>query len=101
MNGPDAQLFMIAVSSLLDGMNDDVGNETPDEYPLFSSLSPHHRLCLLSEVIIGLLDETAPLPPDTLEHFSTFHAIYWYVFTQIEIEIDNAYQNREWRREER
>ena len=101
LRGPAAHLFINAVSSMLDGMNDDVGNETPEEYPLFSMLSPHHRLCLLSEVIIGLLDETAPLPPDTLEHFSTYYAIYDYAYTKIEMEIDDAYFNREWRREER
>eukprot|EP01036_Dinobryon_divergens_P035710 gene35710-46325_t len=101
LSGPDAQLFTVAISSLLDRMNCNMGNETPEEYPLFSMLSPHHRLCLLSEVIIGLLDETAPLPPDTLEHISTFHAIYGYVFIRIQIEIDIAYQNRERKRQQK
>ena len=51
-------------------------------------LSPHHRLSLIVEVVIGLVDDTAPLPPDTLEHYSAYFALYSFVFNQIEVEID-------------
>ena len=64
-------------------------NDDPEDYPLYSLLSPHHRLSLLADVAIGLLVHNFPPPPDTLEHFSAFYAIYSYALIQIEVEIDN------------
>lgn len=92
-SGPEKEIFIASITSLLEdtavGCNDD-----PQEYPLYSLLSPHHRLSLLADVAIGLLVHNFPPPPDTLEHFSAFYVIYSYALVQIEVEIDTEQMDK-------
>lgn len=64
------------------------------EIPLFTLLSPHHRIRLLREVAVGLLCEDTPLPPDTLWHYVAFLAPLQYVNDSgitIELEEEKSY----------
>jgi hypothetical protein len=45
-------------------------------------------MTLVAEVLLGLLDETRHLPPDTLEHYSAFQALYSFCMKRLEVEID-------------
>ena len=63
-------------------------NDTPEETPVYSMLTPHHRVELLAEVATGLLDPTAPLPRDGLEQHAAFLAVWIHVLTNVEMEID-------------
>ena len=74
LNGSYAKLISSMASFIADTISDI--SLQPYELPLFSSLSPHHQIQLLSDVVIGLLDPLSPLPPDTAEHFSAFYAIF-------------------------
>lgn len=69
-------------------MTRDDCNDMPKELPMFSLLSPHHRMTLVADVLVGLIIPSEPLPPDTFEHSSTFYALYSYCLTQIEVECD-------------
>jgi hypothetical protein len=60
----------------------------PGKYPLYRGLSPHHRVCLLADLCLGLLVEESPLPPDTLEHHSAFLAVYDTAFELAEAEME-------------
>ena len=40
--------------------------------PIFSNLSKAQRLRLVGEVMIGVLCEEEPLPPNTIQHNATF-----------------------------
>jgi len=89
LQGAERTMIMSVASSYRELTLDYVGCEPIcEEVPHFSMLSPHHRLSLIVEVVIGLVDDTAPLPPDTLEHYSAYFALYSFVFNQIEVEID-------------
>mmetsp|Transcript_14653 Transcript_14653/g.35339 ORF Transcript_14653/g.35339 Transcript_14653/m.35339 type:complete len:471 (+) Transcript_14653:87-1499(+) len=63
-------------------------NDTPDYVPIFSWLSPHQRLALVREVMIGVLCEDEPLPPDTIQHNATYRAMIEILFSNLEVEMD-------------
>ena len=63
-------------------------NDAPASVPIFSRLSPHQRLKLVSEVMIGVLCENEPLPPDTIQHNATYRALIEILFTNLIVEID-------------
>jgi hypothetical protein len=56
-------------------------NDTPDDHPIFSWLSPQQRLQLVSEVMVGLLCPDEPLPPETIQHYTTYQALVAYIRT--------------------
>lgn len=98
LTGIEADFFCFFAGSLLDMTLDDC-NATPEELPLFSLLSPFQRLSLIADVVVGLVNISSPLPPDTLEHYSALYAIYSFALTQIEVETD--FQSVERRRTSR
>ncbi len=65
-------------------------NDTPEEVPIFSWLSPNQRLNLVSEVMIGVLCEDEPMPPDTIQHKAAFSAMVETLFTEIIVELDSV-----------
>jgi hypothetical protein len=64
--------------------------DTPIEHPIFSWLSPQQRLQLVREVMVGLLCPDEPLPPDTIQHYTTYLALVSYIRIKIEVEIDTV-----------
>jgi hypothetical protein len=68
---------------------EDACNDTPDEHPIFSWLSPQQRLKLVHEVMVGLLCLDEPLPPETIQHYTAYLALVATIRTEIEVEIDN------------
>ncbi|KAK3285564.1 hypothetical protein CYMTET_6837 [Cymbomonas tetramitiformis] len=82
-------LFASAAFTMVDCIRGAMEDFDDDQEPLFAMLTPHHRLELLAEVATGLLVPGTPLPPDTLQHHSTYHAVLKYASMQIDIEIDS------------
>ena len=82
----------ILIAHIVSSCHSNIRNYGPYSmnFPFFHQLSPHHQLSLLTEVCVGLLHPTAPPPPDTLEHFSAFYAIYSYMDNKLEEEILEA-----------
>jgi hypothetical protein len=62
-------------------------DDTLVDYPIFSSLSPHQRLQLVREVMVGLLCPGEPPPPETIQHYTTFQALVEFIWIQIGVEI--------------
>lgn len=62
------------------GAAEDECNDTPSEIPLFSWLSPQQRLTLVKDLMIGVLCENEPLPPDTIQHNATHFALIQTLF---------------------
>jgi hypothetical protein len=71
-------------------MAEDGCNDTPDQHPIFSWLSPQQRLQLVREVCTGLLCPDEPLPPETIQHYTTYRALVATISMDIEIEIDSC-----------
>jgi hypothetical protein len=65
-------------------------NDTPDEHPIFSWLSPQQRLQLVREVMVGLLCPDEPLPPETIQHYATYLALVAMIRVEIQVEIDTV-----------
>lgn len=65
-------------------------NDAPDEVPLFSWLSPQQRLSLTKDVMIGALCENEPMFPDTIQHNATYYGLIKVLYTELEVEIDQA-----------
>jgi hypothetical protein len=63
-------------------------HEKPDAHPIFIWLSPHQRLQLVREVMVGLLCPDEPLPPETIQHYATYLALVATIRIGIEVEID-------------
>ena len=66
---------------------EDAYNYMHDAYPIFSWLSPHQRIQLVREVMVGLLCPDEPLPPETSQHYSTYLALVATIRTGIDNEI--------------
>jgi hypothetical protein len=66
----------------------DACNDTPGETPLYSMLTPHHRLELVADVVAALCDPTTPLPKDDPEHQAAFLAVWGTVLCQLVMEMD-------------
>ena len=89
LEGAEARVFACAASDLA-SVTRDACNDKPEETPVYSMLTPHHRVELLAEVATGLLDPTAPLPRDGLEQHAAFLAVWIHVITNVEMEIDES-----------
>jgi hypothetical protein len=68
-------------------------NSTNDEHPIFSWLSPQQRLQLVHEVMVGLLCPDEPLPPETIQHYTTYLALVANIVIEIEVEIHTVYDD--------
>eukprot|EP00546_Thalassionema_frauenfeldii_P013307 CAMPEP_0178927822 /NCGR_PEP_ID=MMETSP0786-20121207/19461_1 /TAXON_ID=186022 /ORGANISM="Thalassionema frauenfeldii, Strain CCMP 1798" /LENGTH=473 /DNA_ID=CAMNT_0020603417 /DNA_START=8 /DNA_END=1425 /DNA_ORIENTATION=+ len=82
-----AQICLHYISAAEEGCNDD-----PDHVPLFSRLSPQQRLNLVKQVMIGVLCEKEPLPPNTIQHTATYRALIEVLFSQLDVESDMQYE---------
>jgi len=85
--GAQAALFAHLGHEYIDDAGMDC-HDTPEEVPLFSNLSKAQRLRLVGEVLVGVICEEEPLPPDTIQHNATFRALIHYLFVKLEVEID-------------
>jgi hypothetical protein len=65
-------------------------NDTPEEYPIFSWLSPQQRLQLVHEVMVGLLCPDEPLPPETIQHYAAYLALVAIIQIEFEVELDSV-----------
>jgi hypothetical protein len=65
-------------------------NDTPEEHPIFSWLSPQQRLQLVHEVMVGLLCPDEPLPPETIQHYTAYLALVAIIHIEIEVELDTV-----------
>jgi hypothetical protein len=65
-------------------------NDTPEEHPIFSWLSPQQRLKLVHEVMVGLLCPDEPLPPETIQHYTTYLALVAIIHIEIIVELDSV-----------
>jgi len=88
LKGPATRrMFAAACESYLD----DAMNDTDLECSaIFRYLSPQQRVRLVREVMIGMLCDDEPLPPDTLEHASAYRALIDVLASQIDCEYDVA-----------
>ncbi|KAK9823680.1 hypothetical protein WJX72_004584 [[Myrmecia] bisecta] len=87
LDGVEADMWQAVCGHFVDKCNDDT-NADPDEWPVFSLLSPHHRMALVADVSRGLLCRGQLLPPDTIEHHAALFAVSSYMLIQIQIEIE-------------
>ena len=89
LRGPERELFRAGLCEIHSNIML-ACNDTFDELPLYSRLSPHQRLELVAEVAEGVLCDSTPLPPETPEHHSAFLAVYEAVrVAGIDVEIDS------------
>jgi len=86
LKGAQAELFAAVCHHYINEAEE--GNGKPDGVPIFSHLSKAQRLKLVADVAIGMLCEDEPLPPDTIQHNSTYRAMIDVLFTALEIETD-------------
>lgn len=89
LQGAAARLFAAACENYVQAANDDC-NDKPNDIPIFCRLSPQQRVKLVRDVMIGLLCENEPLPPNTVQHSCAHLAIVATIVTQIEVEVDMA-----------
>ena len=87
LTGAQAALFAAVCHHYINEAETDC-NDCPDATPIFSQLSRAQRLKLVADVAVGMLCEDEPLPPNTIQHNSTFRAIIEILFVAIEVEID-------------
>ena len=95
LTGAQAALFAEICEHYMSAAEDEC-NDTPDEVPLFSWLSPFQRIKrikLVSEVMIGVLCENEPLPPNTIQHNAAYRALIETLFCELEIEEDTQYDH--------
>ena len=85
--GAQAKLFANICHHYISAAEDEC-NDAPERVPVFSGLSPNQRLKLVSEVMIGVLCENEPLPPDTIQHNATYRALIEILFSNLIVETD-------------
>jgi hypothetical protein len=90
LSGAQARLFAEGCMHYMSAAND-ACNDTPDEYPIFSWLSPEQRISLVSQVAVGLLCPGEPLPPETIQHFAAYLGVVACIKIELEIEMDDVY----------
>jgi hypothetical protein len=90
--GAQARLFAY-VCEYYSAEVEEACNDTPYAHPIFSWLSPQQRLQLVREVMVGLLCPDEPLPPETIQHYTTYLALVATIRTGIEVEIDTFDHN--------
>ncbi|KAL7548070.1 hypothetical protein ACHAWF_011356 [Thalassiosira exigua] len=90
LTGAQARLFARICVHYMDAVEAGC-NDTPAAVPIFSQLGKAQRLKLVSEVMIGVLCEDEPLPPDTIQHNATYRALIHILFTELEVESDRQY----------
>eukprot|EP00985_Skeletonema_marinoi_P014818 scaffold7548_cov106-Skeletonema_marinoi.AAC.7 len=94
LTGAQAILFANICHHYIDEAETDC-NDTPESVPIFSHLSRAQRLKLVADVAIGTLCEDEPLPPDTIQHNSTFRAMIEILFTALSVESDTQYDHED------
>jgi hypothetical protein len=62
--------------------------EGEQEHPLFNWLSSQQGIHLLSEIAVGLLCLEEPLPPDTIQHYTAYLAVWERLSTELSKECD-------------
>jgi hypothetical protein len=87
LTGAKARLFAYSCEQYSHAV-ENACDDTPADHPIFSWLSPHQRLQLVREVMVGLLCPDEPLPPETIQHYTTYHALVAFIWIQIGVEID-------------
>lgn len=87
LTGAAAELFAAICLHYIEAAESEC-NDRPQEVPLFSNLSPHQRIQLVSDVCVGVLCESEPLPPDTIQHNATYRAVIETLLTELLVEID-------------
>ncbi|GFH61732.1 hypothetical protein CTEN210_18208 [Chaetoceros tenuissimus] len=93
--GAKARLFAELCHFYISAAEDQC-NDAPYEVPLFSGLSPHQRLHLVREVMIGLLCENELMFPDTIQHHAAYLALTRYILecnVAVEIDCIECYNN--------
>jgi len=70
LKGAQAHLFAKACLHYIEAAETH-RNDTPENLPVFSGLSPQQRLHIVKEVVVGLLCESEPLP-QKMEHFVAY-----------------------------
>jgi len=90
LTGAQGRLFAEICLHYIDAANEDC-NDQPRGVALFSKLSPHQRIHLVKDVMVGILCEDEPLPPNTIQHRATFRALIEILFTELEVENDMQY----------
>lgn len=89
LEGAAARLFAAICEHYMQAAEEQC-NDTPEQVPIFSWLSPHQRLNLTKEVMVGVLCEGEPMFPDTIQHNATYCALIKILYIQLEIELDEA-----------
>jgi len=65
-------------------------HDTPVTAPIFNGLSPQYRVRLVRDVLVGLLCDDEPLPPDTIQHAAAYRAMICIIGTLIENECTDS-----------
>mmetsp|Transcript_14573 Transcript_14573/g.24502 ORF Transcript_14573/g.24502 Transcript_14573/m.24502 type:complete len:487 (-) Transcript_14573:190-1650(-) len=94
LTGAQAELFAAVCHHYINEAESDC-NDTPESVPIFSHLSRAQRLKLVADVAIGTLCEDEPLPPDTIQHNSTFRAMIEILFTALSVESDTQHDHED------
>lgn len=94
LTGAQARLFASICLHYM-GAAEDGCNDKPEEVPVFSHLTKAHRLRLVREVMIGVLCAGEPLPPNTIQHNATYHALIETLFCELTVESDTQYDSEE------
>eukprot|EP01104_Vermistella_antarctica_P000805 TRINITY_DN10917_c0_g1_i1.p3 TRINITY_DN10917_c0_g1~~TRINITY_DN10917_c0_g1_i1.p3 ORF type:complete len:112 (-),score=9.44 TRINITY_DN10917_c0_g1_i1:188-523(-) len=66
-------------------------NDTPLATPLFSWLSPHQRVCLASDILVGFTCPYEPFPPNTRLYHAAFGGLMEFLCGQIDVECDDQH----------
>eukprot|EP00594_Rhizosolenia_setigera_P004347 CAMPEP_0178942930 /NCGR_PEP_ID=MMETSP0789-20121207/2283_1 /TAXON_ID=3005 /ORGANISM="Rhizosolenia setigera, Strain CCMP 1694" /LENGTH=473 /DNA_ID=CAMNT_0020622425 /DNA_START=63 /DNA_END=1484 /DNA_ORIENTATION=- len=89
LEGAAARLFAAICEHYMQAAEEQC-NDTPEDVPIFSWLSPQQRLNLTKEVMVGALCEGEPMFPDTIQHNATYYALIQILYIKLEIELDEA-----------
>jgi len=81
----EAKLFVMGSRKLMEQICE---GKRQDNYPFFNSLTPHHRVELISDVAVGLIDYFSNLPANDLEHHAAWYAVWDHIASEIAIEIE-------------
>ena len=91
--GYQARLFADACEGLMETI--DAGSEVSDEenIPIFIGLTAGHRTFLISQLVVGLLCENEPLPPQKIEYAAAFYVVVGAMKFQVACETDDVLQS--------
>lgn len=89
MSGAHRQLWRAGCCALVEAILSACNDELDEQLPLFTLLTPHHRIALLREVAVGILCERTPLPPETVWHYAAYFApLHYAAFVAVPVECD-------------